>query len=432
MKTKLEQGALCILQKLVQQGFEAYLVGGCVRDQLLRRAVKDYDIATSALPGQVLKLFERTIPTGLQHGTVSVILDGNLYEVTTFRKEAAYEQFRRPVEVQFIDSLHEDLKRRDFSMNAMALDLEGKLVDPFGGMTDLEQGILRCVGNAGERFTEDALRMLRCIRFSSEYELQIEGETWQALCKHTPLLKHIAMERVRMELERMIAGANPLKAIGLLTSSGILHEAKFPLKLAQLKVMRISEAIHHLAKPTERWSYLYLTLGLNAAETEVEMRTLTFSKFHMRIVCDAIAAANKLADDLAGSNFPSGPVLPLETELGRLWKGTVLRYGKEAVQTILSVLTADSTVLDHLGISAEISSTFVQQGDTWLNELIVDRLEQLQVGGKELLTHIHRAPGPWMAEVLQYLLYETALGRLPNEPGALIEEALKFVENSKS
>jgi tRNA nucleotidyltransferase (CCA-adding enzyme) len=433
MKTKLEleQGAQSILQKLIQHGFQAYLVGGCVRDKQLRRAVKDYDIATSALPEQVLELFERTIPTGLQHGTVSVIVNTALYEVTTFRKEADYEQFRRPVEVQFIDSLHEDLKRRDFTMNAMALDVQGELIDPFGGMADLEQGILRCVGNAEERFNEDALRMLRCIRFSSEYKLQVEGSTWLALCKQVSLLKHIAMERVRMELERMVAGANPLHALKLLVSSGILHEVKVPLKLAQIEQKRQPVAIGLLAEPVERWSYLYLTIGLNAAEAQADMRKLTFSKVQMRIVCNSIAAAYKIAADSSGLGIldvPQREELSLEVKLGRIWKLALLRYGKEGVQTIGSLLAVDPAVLEPLGITAKVSSVFIQHREAWLNGLVIDRLEQLQVGGKDLLGHIKLAPGPWLADVLQHLLQETALGRVPNEPEALLAEAFKFIE----
>ncbi|NHN28690.1 CCA tRNA nucleotidyltransferase [Paenibacillus agricola] len=435
MKTKLEQGALKVLQKLTQQGFQAYLVGGCVRDQQLRRAVKDYDIATSAHPAQVVELFERTIPTGLQHGTVSVIMDGNLYEVTTFRKEADYEQFRRPAEVEFIDSLEEDLKRRDFTMNAMALDAAGMLIDPFGGLADLAQGSLRCVGNASERFTEDALRMLRCIRFSSEYELQIEGGTWQALCKHASLLKHIALERVRMELERMIAGANPLKAIGLLAASGMLLEAKQPLRLAQLDRLRTAEPINQLKAPTERWSFLYIAMGMNASETEADMRSLTFSKAQIKAVCAVVAAAYKLVDaaaDVDLLNRVNRHELSLEHELEPIWKRTVLRYGKEALQLLGKVLAVDPKVLEHLSLPSQVVSLFIQHGEAWLNELEIDRLEQLRVDGKQLLTHIHHAPGPWLAEVLQFLLHEVALGRLSNETDALIAEAVMFVENSKS
>lgn len=176
-----DRGASYVLAKLTEAGYQAYLVGGCVQDAVLDRPIKDIDIATSALPEQVIACFPRTAPTGLQHGTVTVILQQGTYEVTTFRQEAEYEGFRRPTSVAYISDLMEDLKRRDFTMNAMAMNREGEVIDPFAGQKDLAIGVLRCVGKAEERFGEDALRMLRCIRFTSTYELQVEESTWLAL-----------------------------------------------------------------------------------------------------------------------------------------------------------------------------------------------------------------------------------------------------------
>ncbi|MEK3721816.1 CCA tRNA nucleotidyltransferase [Paenibacillus sp. FSL H8-0034] len=428
MKEMMEQGAYSVLTKLQEQGYEAYLVGGCVRDKQLLRPVKDYDIATSAKPEQVLELFERTIPTGLQHGTVTVVLGAHHYEVTTFRKEAAYEQFRRPAEVQFIDSLHEDLQRRDFTMNAMALDQHGNLIDPFGGLADMEHGLLRCVGNASERFTEDALRMLRCIRFSAEYGLEVEAATWKALCEHSLLLKHIAMERVRMELERMIAGADPLKALRLLVSSGILRETKQALKLAQLDPVHMPAAIHLLLESDARWTYLFLSIGLNAAEIEADMRVLTFSVDQIKRVYKAAAAFYMLRDGLL-LNQPEYVQEPtLEKRLEHLWKLGALTYGKAAWLTLYDILAVEPRWMVSHGITVEAGSIVLSRGKEWLDALIVDSLKQLQVGGKELLAHMNKPPGPWVTEVLNHLLQETALGRSPNETGLLIAEAEQFVK----
>ena len=171
------------------------------------------------------------MPTGLQHGTVTVLIAQGTYEVTTFRKEAAYEGFRRPASVEYISDLTEDLKRRDFTMNAMAMDGAACCMDPFGGQEDLAAGVLRCVGVAEERFGEDALRMLRCIRFASTYGLEIEASTWQALLANAPLLRHIAMERVRSELQRMVEGPAPARAVRLLLASGLLAHLKKQLPL---------------------------------------------------------------------------------------------------------------------------------------------------------------------------------------------------------
>lgn len=226
MQTLMEQQARVILQTLRRHGHSAYMVGGYVRDKCLGRAVKDIDIATSALPQQVQDLFPRTIPTGLQHGTVTVLMDKFTFEVTTFRKESDYVDYRRPKQVTFVSELHEDLKRRDFTMNAMAMDESGHVIDPFGGLDDVRQGRIRCVGRAEERFTEDALRMLRCIRFAAEYELEIEEKTWEAICLLRELLQHIAIERVRMELERILSGHDPHRGLQLFVKTRLVCSYK--------------------------------------------------------------------------------------------------------------------------------------------------------------------------------------------------------------
>ena len=230
MTEAMEQKGKEVLLRLMQAGFEAYFVGGCVRDKMLGRRLKDIDIATSALPDQVIALFPRTVPTGLKHGTVTVIIDGHAFEVTTFRKESEYEQFRRPKQVEFISDLHEDLRRRDFTVNAMALDANGRCIDPFGGQEDLRNGQIRCVGNPEERFHEDALRMLRGIRFACEYGFELERLTWEALCRHAPLLVHVAIERVTAELEKMIEGRSPDRAVSLLVESRLLRYLGQPVE----------------------------------------------------------------------------------------------------------------------------------------------------------------------------------------------------------
>ena len=198
-----------VLGRLNEAGFEAYYVGGCVRDAALGRPVSDVDIATSAQPEQVAALFARTLPTGLQHGTVTVLEGGRAYEVTTFRKESVYERHRRPSEVAFIADLRGDLQRRDFTINAMALDISGDIVDPFGGRADLQDGIIRCVGDADLRLQEDALRLLRGVRFASVLGYRIAKSTWRAIVRHRKLLRHIAMERVGVELDKNAGRAFP-------------------------------------------------------------------------------------------------------------------------------------------------------------------------------------------------------------------------------
>lgn len=190
-------------------GYEAYAVGGCVRDSVMGRSPNDWDITTSAKPAEVKRLFSRTIDTGIKHGTVTIMLDKEGFEVTTYRIDGVYEDGRHPREVTFTASLEEDLKRRDFTINAMAYNEETGLVDIFDGMQDIEQGVIRCVGDAEERFTEDALRMLRAVRFSAQLGYRIEEATKSAIRKLAPNLQQISAERIQVELVKLVMSPHP-------------------------------------------------------------------------------------------------------------------------------------------------------------------------------------------------------------------------------
>ena len=198
-----------ILGKLREHGYEAFAVGGCVRDAILGRIPGDWDITTSAHPEEVKQVFGHTIDTGLQHGTVTVMRDHIGYEITTYRIDGEYEDGRHPKEVVFTAELREDLRRRDFTINAMAYSHETGIVDIFGGAEDLAARRIRCVGDAGERFTEDALRILRAVRFSAQLGFSIEKKTWQALCELAPSLVHVSKERVQVELTKTLLSDRP-------------------------------------------------------------------------------------------------------------------------------------------------------------------------------------------------------------------------------
>lgn len=198
-----------IIEVLNGSGFEAYAVGGCVRDALLDREPGDWDITTSAAPMEVKRLFPRTVDTGLQHGTVTVLMDHCGYEVTTYRIDGEYEDGRHPKSIEFTSSLTEDLKRRDFTINAMAYSHESGIIDEFGGMEDLRGGIIRCVGRAMDRFNEDALRILRAIRFSAQLGFDIEEETKKAISVIAPNLQKVSMERIQVELTKLLVSDHP-------------------------------------------------------------------------------------------------------------------------------------------------------------------------------------------------------------------------------
>ena len=211
MKLTLDPGAAALLDALHTAGYAAYAVGGCVRDSLLGRTAHDWDLCTSALPQQVMELFgtEQCIPTGLQHGTVTIKYGGQLYETTTFRTEGSYTDGRHPDEVRFVPDVREDLARRDFTINAMAYNAAEGLVDPFGGQKDLQNGLLRAVGEPQQRFTEDALRILRLYRFAARFGFALDAATARAARQLAPHLDCISAERIQEELAKLLAAPQP-------------------------------------------------------------------------------------------------------------------------------------------------------------------------------------------------------------------------------
>ncbi|MDR2546226.1 MAG: CCA tRNA nucleotidyltransferase [Lachnospiraceae bacterium] len=266
-----------IIRTLEAAGHEAYAVGGCVRDLILDRKPEDWDITTSATPDMVKKLFRRTFDTGIAHGTVTVLSDGGSFEVTTYRVDGAYTDKRRPEEVTFTSSLTEDLRRRDFTINAIAMNEREGLVDPHGGLLDIEQKLIRCVGSADERFSEDALRMMRAVRFAAQLGYEIEENTRQAITSHAASIKDISAERVRDELVKLALSPNPhflrlLYSLGLTThffpefdlcmeteqnnphhcysvGEHILESMKY---VAADKSLRLTMMLHDIGKPLTR------------------------------------------------------------------------------------------------------------------------------------------------------------------------------------
>lgn len=274
MKIQLPEKVNTIIQTLQEHGYEAYAVGGCVRDSLLGREPGDWDITTSASPDETKKLFARTVDTGIEHGTVTVLLGKEGFEVTTYRIDGKYEDGRHPTEVIFIRNLREDLLRRDFTINAMAYnDTEG-IVDIFGGMDDLKRKIIRCVGNARERFGEDALRIMRGVRFAAQLGFSLEKETKEAMTELAPTLEKISAERIQTELVKLLVSDSPeliREAYHLGVTAVILPEFDEMMRTGQEtkyhrydvgehtvqavcnvppdKVLRLTMLLHDVAKP---------------------------------------------------------------------------------------------------------------------------------------------------------------------------------------
>ena len=225
-----------VIRRLEKAGHEAVFVGGAVRDYLLKKTAKDIDIATSAEPDEVKAVFANTIDVGIAHGTVLVIIENEAIEVTTFRTEGTYTDHRRPDNVHFVKTLREDLLRRDFTINALAMTKSGQIIDLFGGEKDLNDRVIRAVGNPAERFHEDALRMLRAVRFSSVLDFDIEPGTLQAIHDNAHQIKHVSIERIKIELDKLFTGINPMKALKTLFSSQLGRSSHFfTNKMEELK-----------------------------------------------------------------------------------------------------------------------------------------------------------------------------------------------------
>lgn len=274
MMIEMPQDVRFIIGELNKGGFEAYAVGGCVRDSILGRTPNDWDITTSATPFEVKDIFRRTVDTGLQHGTVTVLLKDQGYEVTTYRIDGEYTDHRRPDEVTFTGELSEDLLRRDFTINAMAYNDETGIVDLYGGIQDLEEGVIRCVGNPDDRFDEDALRIMRAVRFAAQLGFSVDSATREAATKHASELSQVSAERIETELTKLLISDHPEKVLDMYEmgiTSIILpefdkmmeteqnspyhmydvgrHTVEVIKNVSPTKVMRYAALLHDIGKP---------------------------------------------------------------------------------------------------------------------------------------------------------------------------------------
>ncbi|WP_080874394.1 CCA tRNA nucleotidyltransferase [Oceanobacillus timonensis] len=245
MLPSIFQKAANIISILEENHFEAYFVGGCVRDYITGRPIHDVDIASSALPSEIQEIFPKVIPVGLEHGTVIVRYEQESFEVTTYRTEGEYSDHRRPDEVHFVRDIKEDLKRRDFTMNAIAMDMNGKILDPFGGKQAIASGRIQTVGNAVDRFEEDALRIIRALRFCSQLGFTIEENTKQAMQRCGALIDYLAVERLTVELEKMVAGTYFKRAVDDIFELALYHY--LPIFKAEPSLLKELEPVSSLA-----------------------------------------------------------------------------------------------------------------------------------------------------------------------------------------
>jgi tRNA nucleotidyltransferase (CCA-adding enzyme) len=405
VKELLKELAVRILRTLEDNGYEAYFVGGCVRDWLLGRTVHDIDICTNAHPGDVMRLFPDHFPTGLQHGTVSVRLDGQMFEVTTYRVESTYEDYRRPTEVCFVSDLQLDLERRDFTINAMAMDRFDRLRDPFRGRDDLRDRLIRAVGVAERRFCEDALRLLRAVRFAAQLDFSIEPVTLAAMEKTAPLLSHIAAERIRDELHKIVDSAAPQKGIGLIVQTGL---AGFSPLLDRLFRTSNEQAwrLVHLGTLNQKWALLMYAARFDPQEARTLCRQLRMSKREVEAIAQFVGLLASLRPDWDA---------PRDVEWGRL----LLQAGWQVCMETDNLLQACWWKRKDGRSSRSLIAAY--------ESMPVKSLRELAVTGRDLQAALERKPGGWIQRVLLHLLEQTALHGLPNTPEALVEEARREV-----
>lgn len=430
----IPEKTLKILSELENVGFEAYLVGGCVRDALMSRPVHDFDITTNALPEEILEVFSgyRVIPTGLKHGTVTVMCGDEPFEITTFRVDGEYSDSRRPDSVRFTTSIEEDLARRDFTMNAVAVRADGTVIDPYGGRSDIEHGIIRCVGDPEKRFAEDALRILRALRFASRSGFKIERETAHAVHRLCGRLDFIAKERIREELDGILCGKHCAEVMLEFSDvfAQIIPEIKPCIGFEQYSPYHKYTVWEHIVRAiagspendlTVRRTMLFHDIGkphcftrddkgvghfkghaeISAQIAERVMRELRYDSKSINETCELIRRhSDKIQTD-------------------KQVKRLISKIGEEQFLRLMSVKKADNSakqkfVLEEISqfeYYEELARRIIAEGQCM-------KLSQLAVNGRDMIAL--GLKGAEIGEALDRLLELVIDGELPNEHEALL------------
>mgnify|MGYP001000365149 FL=1 len=409
MKLTLDPGAAALLDALHAAGYAAYAVGGCVRDSLLGRTAHDWDLCTSALPQQVMELFgtEQCIPTGLQHGTVTIKYGGQLYETTTFRTEGSYTDGRHPDEVQFVPDVREDLARRDFTINAMAYNEAEGLVDPFGGQKDLQNGLLRAVGEPQQRFTEDALRILRLYRFAARFGFALDAATARAARQLAPHLDCISAERIQEELAKLLAAPQPGAYLEPAVLAVVLPELT-PAALEAAKPVVDACPAGEENLPV-RWAALLGALG--EADTRRVLKRLRCSNACIEETAVLVreTAGQGVSEEKASAH-------PGDIHIRQL----LGRYGLCTVERLCALCAAlHPQAAPTCALAAQRARQLEADG-------VCCRVSQLAVNGRDLMAAGIPA-GPALRRVLEALLDGVIRAEYPNEKPALLAAAQKII-----
>lgn len=375
------KGAIDILKIFNKNGYEAYFVGGCVRDYLLGEEFSDIDITTNALPEEVKKIFRKSIDTGIQHGTVTILVNGEGYEVTTFRTEDEYINHRSPEKVEFVSNLREDLDRRDFTINAMALDSNRILFDYHNGEKDLSSGVIRTVNNPNDRFYEDALRMLRAFRFSSKLGFEIEYDTLEAIKRNAELIKFVSIERIVNEFKKLLSGKGNLRSLELLLDSKLNTYIPFLEEI---------ETIQDFSKYSFCQS-LYILAKINDISFDI-LKELKLSNKEVKL----IKKFDKINTDFVRK-------IPLELIL--------YKYNFEDVVFIAEYFSYNN------------------RNNIENCKLTINSFDEVDITSQEIISTIGEKPGPWIKSVVSELEHEILLNRLDNNRKDILDFLSKIRDN---
>lgn len=434
MHIKIPDKVKFIIDTFYENNYEAFMVGGCIRDSLLSKEPKDYDIATSALPNITESLFEKTIPTGIKHGTITVLLDKEPFEVTTYRIEGEYKDNRRPDEISFVTNIKDDLSRRDFTINAFAYNSKEGLKDYFNGLEDLQNKIIRTVGDSNKRFNEDALRMMRAIRFASQLDFNIEKSTLDGIKKNKNLLKNISSERIRDELCKLLLSDNPRKGLNLLKDCGVLdviipeltsligfnHKTKdynedlFDHTLSVVEntpndlILRLSALFHDIGKPK---------VNDNISE-DITRKILTRLHFDNKTIKSVCILIKEYMNVLVNST---------DIDIKRF----INRTSKENIYSLLEFQKAHVLSLKNSDLDLYELNDIKNKIDNIINSNIPLSIKDLNIDGSILTKELNLKPGKVIGETLNYLLEVVLNNPNLNNETILLEKAKTFIQNKK-
>ncbi|WP_338626988.1 CCA tRNA nucleotidyltransferase [Clostridium baratii] len=446
MNINIPSNVKYIIDEFYKNNYEAFMVGGCIRDALLCKTPKDYDIATSAKPEITEKLFEKTIPTGIKHGTITVLIDNEPYEVTTYRTEGEYRDNRRPDEVYFVSDIKEDLSRRDFTINAFAYNSREGLKDFFGGLDDLNNRLIRSVGDANKRFNEDALRMLRAIRFSTQLNFDIEENTLNAIKDNKDLIKNISAERIRDELCKILISNNVRTGLNLLKECGLLqivipeivpligfdqknihhfedvfnHTLSVIEKCPEDLNIRLAALLHDIGKPDvffidDKGNGRFF--GHNTKSEKIArdiLNRLRFDNKTIKSVCILVREHMNVLDN--ASNLAI--------------KRLINRVSKENIYSLLALQKADILSLKDPNVALYKVSDMRKKIDNIIDSNTPLTVKDLAIDGGKLIKELQIKPGKLVGDILNYLLELVLKNPELNNYDSLITEARKYKENS--